>query len=94
MKQLLDILPKLLGMMPELVKYIKYIPILMILCGIGYGIYYAAQNYKDPYKCYNNQLYKQKSLDSNVYVFVGDICVSGSEKNETTENTETTEDTN
>ena len=48
MKQLLEMLPKILGMMPEIVKYIKYIPILMILAGIGYGIYYAAQNYKDP----------------------------------------------
>ena len=70
-------LPKILGMMPELVKYIKYIPILMILAGIGYGVLYVVQNYKDPYKCYNNQLFKQKSIDSNVYVFVGDICVSG-----------------
>ena len=77
MKQLLEILPKLLGMMPELVKYIKYIPILMVLAGVGYGVYYAAQNYKDPYKCFNNQLYQQKSIDSNVYIFIGDVCVSG-----------------
>ena len=80
MKQLLEMLPKILGMMPEIVKYIKYIPILMILAGIGYGIYYAAQNYKDPYKCFNNQLYQQKSIDSNVYIFIGDVCVSGDEK--------------
>lgn len=82
MKQLLEILPKLLGMMPELIKYIKYIPILMILAGIGYGAYYAVQNYKDPYKCFNNQLYMQKSIDSNVYVFVGDVCVSGNDEPE------------
>lgn len=82
MKQLLDILPKLLGMMPELVKYIKYIPILMILAGVGYGIFYAVQNYKDPYKCFNNQLYAQKSIDSNVYIFIGDVCVSGEDKPE------------
>jgi hypothetical protein len=75
MKQLLEILPKLLGMMPELIKYIKYIPILMILAGIGYGTMYFVQNYKDPYKCFNNQLYKQISMDSNVYTFIGDICV-------------------
>ena len=68
--------------MPEIVKYIKYFPILMILGGIGYGTYYALQNYKDPYKCFNNQLFQQKSIDSNVYVFVGDVCVSGDEKNE------------
>lgn len=80
MKQLLEILPKLLGMMPELIKYIKYIPILMILAGIGYGAMYVVQNYKDPYKCFNNQLYQQKSMDSNVYVFVGDVCVSGDDE--------------
>ena len=80
MKQLLEILPKLLGMMPELVKYIKYIPILMVLAGLGYGVVYFVQNYKDPYKCFNNQLYAQKSIDSNVYVFVGDICVSSNDE--------------
>ena len=80
MKQLLEILPKLLGMMPELIKYIKYIPILMILAGIGYGAMYVVQNYKDPYKCFNNQLFQQKSIDSNVYVFVGDVCVSGDDE--------------
>ncbi len=80
MKQLLEMLPKILGMMPEIVKYIKYFPILMIMGGIGYGVFYVVQNYKDPYKCYNNQLFQQKSIDSNVYVFVGDVCVSGDEK--------------
>ena len=80
MKQLLEMLPKLLGMMPEIVKYIKYFPILMILGGIGYGVFYFVQNYKDPYMCYNNQLYAQKSMDSNVYIFVGDVCVSSNEK--------------
>ena len=79
MKQLLEMLPKILGMMPEIVKYIKYFPILMIMGGIGYGVFYVVQNYKDPYKCYNNQLFQQKSIDSNVYVFVGDVCVSGNE---------------
>ena len=80
MKQLLEILPKLLGAMPEIVKYIKYIPILMILAGIGYGAYYFATNYRDPFKCYNNQLFKQKSIDSNVYIFVGETCIDGNEK--------------
>jgi len=83
MKQLLEMLPKILGMMPEIVKYIKYFPILMVLGGIGYGVYYVAQNYKDPYKCFNSQLFKQKSIDSNVYVFVGDVCVSGNENENT-----------
>ena len=51
----------------------------MLMAGIGYGIYYAALHYKDPFVCYNNQLYKQKSWDSNVYIFIGDVCVSGNE---------------
>ena len=80
MKQLLEILPKLLGMMPEVVKYIKYIPIIVILAGLGYGAFYFTQNYRDPYKCYNNQLFKQKSIDSNVYIFMGDPCIDGNEK--------------
>lgn len=80
MKQLLEILPKILGMMPEIVKYIKYIPILLILAGVGYGVYYASINMKDPYKCYNNQLFEQKSLLSNVYIFNGETCVDGKEK--------------
>ena len=79
MKQLLEMLPKIWGAMPERVKYIKYIPILMILAGIGFAVYYGAQRYKDPYLCYNNQLYAQKSIDSNVDMFVGDVCVSGNE---------------
>ena len=82
MKQLLEILPKILGMMPEIVKYIKYIPILLILAGVGYGVYYASINMKDPYKCYNNQLFEQKSLLSNVYIFKGDTCVDGEEKDQ------------
>ena len=79
MKQLLEMLPRILSAMPEIVKYIKYIPILMLLAGIGFAVYYGAQRYKDPYLCYNNQLYAQKSIDSNVYIFVGDVCVSGNE---------------
>jgi hypothetical protein len=80
MKQLLEILPKLLGALPEIVKYIKYIPIIMILGGLGYGAYYFAMNYRDPYKCFNNQLFKQKSIDSNVYIFIGETCIDGNEK--------------
>ena len=80
MRQLLDNLSKILGILPEIIKYLKYIPILMILAGIGYGAYYVALNYRDPYKCFNNQLFKQKSLDSNVYIFVGETCIDGNEK--------------
>ena len=75
MKELLKNLPQLLAAMPELVKYIKYIPILMILAGIGYGVVYLVQNRKDPYKCVNNHVFEQLRLDSDVYVFKGATCV-------------------
>jgi hypothetical protein len=75
MKELLKNLPQLLAVMPELVKYLKYIPILMILAGIGYGVVYLVQNRKDPYKCVNNHVFEQLRLDSDVYVFKGGTCV-------------------
>lgn len=81
MKELLEALPKILGFMPAIVQYLKYIPILLILAGVGYAGYYLVTNSKDPYKCYNNQLFEQKSILSNVYVFKGDTCVDGEEKN-------------
>ena len=77
MKNLLEILPKLLELMPGIVQFLKYIPILMILAGIGYGAFYWSQNYKDPYKCVNNEIYEQVRMDSNVYQFKGGYCVDG-----------------
>jgi hypothetical protein len=77
MKDLLNIIPKLLDMMPGIVKFLKYIPILMILAGIGYGVFYWSQNYKDPFKCVNNEIYEQVRIDSNVYQFKGGYCVDG-----------------
>ena len=76
MKALLEILPKLLELMPEIVKFLKYIPILMVLAGIGYGVYYATQNYRDPYKCFNNEIYERMSVESTVYQFKGGYCVN------------------
>lgn len=75
MKELLKNLPQILSAMPELVKYLKYIPILMILAGIGYGIVYLVQNRKDPYKCVNNHVFEQLRIDSDVYVFKGGTCI-------------------
>jgi len=80
MKELLNILPKLLEMMPDIVKYLKYIPILMVLAGIGYGIFFWSQNYRDPFKCVDNQIYEQVRVDSNVYEFKGGYCVEGKDK--------------
>ena len=80
MKDLLKFLPQFLEMMPGIVKYLKYIPILMVLAGIGYGIFYWSQNYRDPFKCVDNQIYEQVRMDSNVYEFKGGYCVEGTDE--------------
>jgi hypothetical protein len=80
MKDLLKFLPQILEMMPGIVKYLKYIPILMVLAGIGYGIFFWSQNYRDPFKCVDNQIYEQVRVDSNVYEFKGGYCVEGKDK--------------
>jgi hypothetical protein len=80
MKDLLKFLPQFLEMMPGIVKYLKYIPILMVLAGIGYGIFYWSQNYRDPFKCVDNQIYEQVRVDSNVYEFKGGYCVEGKDE--------------
>lgn len=75
MKELLKNLPQILAALPEIVKYLRYIPILMILAGLGYAAYYLAQNKKDPYKCVNNHIFEQLRIDSDVYVFKGGTCI-------------------
>jgi hypothetical protein len=80
MKDLLKFLPQILEMMPGIVKYLKYIPILMVLAGIGYGIFFWSQNYRDPFKCVDNQIYEQVRVDSNVYEFKGGYCVEGTDE--------------
>lgn len=77
MKDLLKLLPQLLSMMPGIIKYLKYIPILMVLAGIGYGVYAFTMNYKDPFMCVDNEIYEQVRFDSNVYKFKGGYCVDG-----------------
>jgi hypothetical protein len=75
MKDLLKNLPQILGALPEIVKYLKYIPILMVLAGIGYGAFYFMENRKDPYKCVNNHIFEQLRIDSDVYVYKGGTCI-------------------
>ena len=75
MKELLRNLPQLLGALSEIVKYLKYIPILIVLAGIGYGIFYYMENHKDPFICVNNHVFEQLRIDSDVYVFKGGTCV-------------------
>ena len=81
MKDLLKSLPQILSALPEIIKYIKYIPVLMVLGGLGYGVYYYAQNHKDPFICVNNQVFEQLRLDSDVYVFRGETCVDSKDVN-------------
>lgn len=76
MKDLLKFLPQILSYMPEIIKYIKYLPILMVLGVVGYIGYYFATTYKDPFKCYNNEIYERMSIDSTVYKFKGGFCVN------------------
>lgn len=80
MKDLLKNLPQILEILPGIVKHLKYIPILMVLSGIGYGAYMYLSNYKDPYKCFNNEIYERISIDSSVYKFKGGYCVTLDEK--------------
>lgn len=75
MKELLEKLPQILGMMPQIISILKYIPILMLLGGLGYAAYYYVQNKKDPYKCVNNHVFEQLRVDSDVYVFLGGTCI-------------------
>jgi hypothetical protein len=82
MKDLLKFLPQVLGAMPEIVKYLKYIPILMVLAGIGYGIFFYMENHKDPFICVNNQVFEQLRVDSDVYVFRGETCVDAKDVRE------------
>ena len=75
MKDLLEKLPQILGMMPQIVQFLKYVPILMLLAGIGYGVFYYMENHKDPYICVNNHVFEQIRIDSDIYVFKGGTCV-------------------
>ena len=75
MKDLLEKLPQILGMMPQIVQFLKYIPILMLLAGIGYGVFYYMENHRDPYICVNNHVFEQIRIDSDIYVFKGGTCV-------------------
>jgi sugar phosphate permease len=75
MKELLQKLPQILAMMPEIVKYLKYLPIIMVLAGIGYAAFYFVENKRDPFRCVNNQVFEQLRVDSDVYIFKGETCV-------------------
>ena len=69
MKDILKFLPQILAFIPSLMGNLKSIVILVlvlgVLGGIGYGVYYYGINiYKDPYKCFNNEIYERMSVES------------------------------
>ena len=68
---LLQNLHKILEVLPQI---IKYIPIILVLIGLGYGLYLLYSDTPPLYVCYNNQMYELKWL-SKVYVFKGDTCI-------------------
>lgn len=80
MKDLLKYLPQVIQHLPEIIKYIKYIPILLLLGAVGYVGFYFVTTYKDPYKCYGNEIYERMSVDSAVYKFKGGYCVNLDDK--------------
>jgi hypothetical protein len=73
LQKLLQNLPQILQTLPSIVKYL---PILLIIGAILFGLYFAASKYKDPYRCYDNEIYEQISVTSNVYKFKGGYCIS------------------
>lgn len=73
LKGLLTNLPQILSSLPTIAKYL---PILAIVGMVGYGIYFAASKYKDPYMCHDNEIYEQISVTSGVYKFKGGYCIS------------------
>lgn len=75
-----DILQKLLQNLPQILQVLpgvmKYIPILAVIAVVSFGLFYLVTNTKDPYKCYDNEIYEQVSFISSVYKFKGGYCIS------------------
>lgn len=71
MKDLLKYLPQLLSILPSI---IKYVPILLIIGGVGYGGWYFANQLPPTHLCINNELYELQ-LGSTVYSFKGTYCI-------------------
>ena len=86
MKNLLEnlqkILPTLLKIFEMLGAFGKMLPWLILVAAIGGAGYFIFLNYKDPYKCVDNEIYEQLRVDSDVYVFKGGYCITGQNKND------------
>ncbi len=79
MKNLLEnlqkILPLVLQVFQSLGAFGKMLPWLMLIAALGGAGYFLFLNYKDPFKCVDNEIYEQIRWDSNVYKFKGGYCV-------------------
>lgn len=51
------------------------LPWLIFIAALGGAGYYVVLNYKDPFKCVDNEIYELIRWDSNVYKFKGGYCV-------------------
>jgi hypothetical protein len=66
----------MLGSVGKMLKaFGRMLPWLILIAALGGAGYYAVLNYKDPYKCVNNEIYELIKWDSNVYKFKGGYCV-------------------
>jgi hypothetical protein len=72
--KILQNLPQILSVLPQI---IKWVPILVILAGLGYGGYLVLERMPPLYVCAGNQTWEWK-FGSNVYTFVGETCIDGS----------------
>lgn len=75
-----DIIQKVLLNLPQILQALptvaKYLPILLIIGAVLVGAYFVVSKYKDPYMCFDNEIYEQISITSNVYKFKGGYCIS------------------
>lgn len=73
LKNILANLPQILSVLPNVAKYL---PVLLIVGSVLFGLYFMASKYKDPYMCHDNEIYEQISITSGVYKFKGGYCIS------------------
>jgi hypothetical protein len=75
-----DIIQKVLQNLPQILQALptiaKFLPILLIVGVIVAGVYFGVSKYKDPYMCYDNEIYEQISMFSGVYKFKGGYCIT------------------
>lgn len=68
---LINNLPKIFELLPQI---IKYVPLILIIAGLGYAAYIFYIDFPPLYVCYDNQIYELQ-FGSKVYVFKGGYCI-------------------